>query len=378
MPAAVFAAQARPAPGAAVVLFGRPVLQRLAEKAPPFVLGMLATYVLQLAVPTVAYYTAATARLLKAAFLWLALLVAVAWLAGLGPVQAHDLAGMARRVAANFQHGPVAPGPQNRPGRSYRRASALVPEPRSPERGAGPGRKTPCSPSRQRPKAGPCAPGPVHVPSFVVPVRDSLHKACSDAVFPHQPVILRPVILRPGARRHGSDSEGVRDEAHPKDNRATGQLLLPAARDTGLALPATGMGGVSGRRLAYPQEPPRPSSHVFLRDNGGVSFETRPDSAGSLETRRGSAGSFETRLDSPGSPRTRRNSAGSPKTRLDSAGTAAVSSVPGLPADGALVHGQKSGPGNAGFLGRTMSVLSEQSVLGTRANYSKFLANVGK
>lgn len=340
-------------------ILGYKIPENIAEKAGPFLLGMVTTYLLQAVMPVVLYYTSITAQFLRVAFIWIVAAITICWYTGIGVSQANTIQRSISQAMAQFSS--PSETTVSSPNRQFHLQSAETRAVRttgvlSPIRAAISKDEIPVlairqtpeltmlrSPEKEERKASPT----INVRPFLAPIRDDTRRTKSELQIPQKPV-FNP---RPVPERRSPESLSSRKIAYPQKSHLDQEIPLKPLQPEiptqsqlqELELQKEELETMHSRRIAHPRRPTRQSSY----GSTGKSTIASRDS--------------------------RRNS-------TDSVGSLQNSKILNKPlprvVDKPQYHHQQQGHGYGEHLARSNSVVSKQSVLGTRANYSKFLANV--
>ena len=320
------------------VVFGYEIPDQYVEKGGPFLMGMLTTYVLQVSAPIVLYYVSVVFQFLRVAFVWIAIPGVICWYTGIIDLQAPELQQAMNRVLDRLGQKPVKPQSPieahkirkaeitknfpkvSAPESIVEKVVEMQPESRSP-RSRSPVRHLNVS---ERPPVS-----PMHA-------KPDLHPTLSPE---RRQSNLSPTInVRPFVAP-------IRDETqkfHTQPRIPQVKIPIPQRSDQSML--------TSNRRFATPRGPKRYSTAKSAKPVEKP-VNSRRDSAES------SSSVKSTLQEKPLPPLTK-----------DS-----------LPQNSAEIKlRDMTEKERSAQLARKNSITSEASVLGTRANYSKFVANVDK
>ncbi|GEQ71319.1 hypothetical protein JCM33374_g5001 [Metschnikowia sp. JCM 33374] len=382
------------------VILGYEIPEHMVEKAGPFLLGMVTTYALQILMPIFLYYTSVTARFLSVAFMWLSLSGVICWYAGLLNPQALDLQLSVSRIISRLSpnnNGPEVSGASakdDRPGESTEQLTSRSAMLDSPEDKGHPSyiRYNPRSIAEREQ----LEPSPIITsrnplprsqaereslePSPVIASRSTMPRSQSERPHSERSHVeieqLQPAPIihsRPAYPRSKTD----KDELNPAPTINVRPFITPireAPRKTQseLQIPQKAAKSTKPASKERPVSEKKGSETSILRHLIHPRSTRRPTSINVVETATES------------SSITRRSSSGSSGSdKSDSKKNKPLPEVANIELhDPDYTKPRSMDPyiedKHMAPLARSNSITSKASVLGTRANYSKFLANVNK
>lgn len=296
--------------------------EKIIDKGVPFLFGMAATYIIQVSLPSIAYYSGVVAHLLKLAFIWAAVLGAIFWYAGfLNTPDLSQLPGIASKMSSWLgQKPPTSRSAEQRSSRSPSRPVST----RLGLRSTSPLKRAPFREHRlaqihltpdlglRSAEAPFSEPLTTNVRPFISPMRDVNRKIQSEQ---------KLLSVRPAMDQKPSETSILRSFIPRK----------PQKRPTSV------------------------SAQLSLYNVSAV--ESRRHSALSVQSDKESARSFK------------------PLPPVIQSGKRGETDLP-LAYEVKLRTSESDDDTSLMDLDRLETVLSKKSVLGTRANYAKFLANV--